>query len=61
MIEEWPCFQFGEYLLEEMRLALAMNEKQVDMLHRRCSKMIDAILKIQDEETKCKSPKVRMD
>lgn len=39
---------YGEYILEEFRLALSLKEKYADTLKLKCNKMLSALMNIAD-------------
>ena len=49
LLTDFPCFEYGEYLMEELRLILTKSDKDMDKLYRESKFALDAIVKIMPE------------
>ena len=45
LLEDFPCLKYGEYIMEEMRMILNKDEKEMDTLMARTARLsVEALL-----------------
>lgn len=46
LLRDFPCLEYGEYIMEELRMVLNKNDKDMEKLYREAKFAMDAMVRL---------------